>query len=70
MRKLTLVNVYCFGVKFSFFVNLFYDFEGELDIRRIDVHEIIHLLKIKLKTEKALHPVIIIGSHFMFPKEF
>jgi hypothetical protein len=69
MRKLTLVNVYCLQLKFSFFVQLFYDQHGELDVSRIELDEILYLLKNKLKTNRALHPVIVVGSAWLFPKE-
>lgn len=68
MRKLTLVNAYLLSVKFSFFVHLNYKRNGELDIEKLDLREVLDLLGARLNTTKPLHPVIVIGSCWVFPK--
>ncbi len=67
--KLTLVNVYLLNVKFDFFVYMLYDYEGELVIDRIDLKHVFDLLKIKLDTNKALNPVVVVGSCWIFPRK-
>ena len=69
MRKLTLVNVCILSVRLAFFFFLYYDYKGELDLKNLDLTQVFDLLKTRLKTEKALNPVIIIGSTYVFPGE-
>ena len=68
MKKLTLVNAYVLNVKFDFFVYLNYKWNGELDTKNIDLTQVFDLLKNKLKTTKAVHPVVVVGSCWVFPK--